>query len=39
MNLKNSENLWVLGLFLGIIGLVSALILAVVSNLVAGPIE
>ena len=24
MNLKNSENLWVLGLFLGIIGLVSA---------------
>lgn len=29
----------VLGLFLGIIGLVSALILAVVSNLVAGPIE
>ncbi len=39
MNLKNTENLWVLGLFLGITGLVSALVLAVVSQLAAGPIK
>ena len=38
MNLKNTENLWVLGLFLGIVGLVSALLLAVFSDLVAAPI-
>lgn len=38
MNLKNSEKFWVLGLFLGITGLVSALILAVVSNWVKTPI-
>ncbi len=38
MNLKNSEKLWVLGLFLGIVGLISALVLSVISSLVATPI-
>ena len=38
MNLKNTENFWVLGLFLGITGLVSALLLALFSDLVAAPI-
>lgn len=38
MNLKNTENLWVLGLFLGITGLISALLLALFSDLVAAPI-
>ena len=38
MNLKNTENLWVLGLFLGITGLISAVLLAVFSHVAAGPI-
>lgn len=38
MNLKNTENLWVLGLFLGVVGLISALLLALFSDLVAAPI-
>ena len=39
MKLKDNENLVVLGIFLGITGLLSALILAVVSNLTARPID
>ena len=38
MNLRNSENLWVLGVFLGITGLLAALILALVSQMTAEPI-
>ena len=38
MKLKDNENLVVLGVFLGITGVLSALILAVVSNLTARPI-
>ena len=36
--LKETENLWILGLFLGITGLISALVLAVFSDLVREPI-
>ena len=39
MSLRNSENVWVLALFLGITGLLAALILAVVSDLTAEPIR
>ncbi len=38
MKLKESENIFVLGIFLGVIALVSALVLALVSDLTAGPI-
>lgn len=38
MKLRNSENLWVLGIFLGITGLLAALILALVSQVTAEPI-
>ncbi len=38
-SLKDNENIFVLGLFLGITGLLSALVLAVASDLTAGPRE
>jgi electron transport complex protein RnfG len=37
-NLKKTENIWILGIFLGIIGLLSALLLAVANNLTKEPI-
>lgn len=39
MKLKDNENIVVLGIFLGITGLISALVLAVVSHVTAKPIE
>jgi electron transport complex protein RnfG len=39
MNLRDSENTWVLGIFLGITALVAALLLALVSDWTAGPIK
>ena len=39
MNLRNSENVWVLAAFLGITGVLAALILAVVSQLTAEPVR
>ncbi|MDD3885771.1 MAG: RnfABCDGE type electron transport complex subunit G [Victivallaceae bacterium] len=39
MNLKNTENYWALGAFLGLTGLAAALLLAAISQLVAGPIK
>ena len=38
MKLKDNENLVVLGIFLGVTGVLSALVLAVVSTLTARPI-
>ncbi len=38
MKLKDTENLWILGLFLGITGLISAVVLAVFSDIVREPI-
>ena len=37
-NLKKTENIWILGIFLGIVGLLSALLLAVANNLTQEPI-
>ena len=39
MKLKDNENVLVLGIFLGAVGLLSALVLAVVSHVTANPIE
>lgn len=39
MSLRKSENIWVLSLFLGITGLLAALILALVSDMTAEPIR
>ena len=37
--LRETENIWILGIFLGVTGLLAALILSVVSQLTAKPIE
>ncbi len=39
MNLRDTQSIWTLGIFLGLTGLVSALILGVFSDLVAEPIR
>ena len=39
MTLRNSEKIWVLALFLGVTGMLAALILAVTSRLTAEPIR
>ena len=39
MNLRNSENVWVLAGFLGVTGILAALILSVVSRLTAEPVR
>lgn len=39
MNLKNTENIFILGIFLALTGLISALLLAFVSGIAAGPIH
>lgn len=39
MKLRESENIWVLGIFLGIVGLISALILAIMADLTAKPVN
>ena len=39
MNLRNSENVWVLAGFLGVTGILAALILSVVSQLTAEPVR
>ena len=38
MSLKNTENFFVLGLFLAVLGLISAVLLAVFSDIVSEPI-
>ena len=39
MKLRETENIAILGVFLALTGLISALILAVVSGVAAGPIK
>ena len=39
MNIRNSENVWVLAAFLGVTGVLAAAILAVVSKLTAEPVK
>lgn len=39
MKLKTTENIFVLGIFLGIVGVISALLLGVVSDVTSGPIK